>query len=212
MTEQDWDRRLHIDTIGRDASREDNYHYPYEPTPYAVLERLADSGFISDESIVIDYGCGKGRVSFFLHDRLGCKVIGIDFDESMCVQAKKNLVNYDVGFLENKVRDIKTENRNDKSNIQFLCKDAERYEVEEGDTFYFFNPFSVEILHSVIGKIIRSYYIQPREMRLLFYYPSDEYVSYLMTVPELCFVDEIDCSDLFAGYNQREKILVFEVI
>lgn len=203
MTEQDWDRRLHIDTIGRDASREDNYHYPYEPTPYAVLERLADSEYISDESIVIDYGCGKGRVSFFLHDRLGCKVIGIDFDESMYVQAKKNLVNYEAGFLGN---------RNNKCNIQFFCKGAEKYEVEEGDVFYFFNPFSVEILHSVIGKIIRSYYIQPREMRLLFYYPSDEYVSYLMTVPELCFVDEIDCSDLFAGYNQREKILVFEIV
>ena len=48
-------------------------------------------------------------------------------------------------------------------------------------------------------------------MQLFFYYPSDEYVSYLMTVSELCFVDEMDCQDLFDGKNIREKILVFEV-
>lgn len=36
-----------------------------------------------------------------------------------------------------------------------------------------------------------------------------EYVSYLMTVDRLTFVDEIDCSDLFEGENLRERILVF---
>ena len=49
-------------------------------------------------------------------------------------------------------------------------------------------------------------------MQLFFYYPSDEYISYLMTVPELCFVDEIDCRDLFEGENIRERIVVFEFI
>ena len=41
MTEREWDRRLHIKTIGRGA----NYS-PYEPTPCAVLQRLADSEHI----------------------------------------------------------------------------------------------------------------------------------------------------------------------
>lgn len=44
-----------------------------------------------------------------------------------------------------------------------------------------------------------------------FYYPSDEYISYLMTVDELIFSDEIDCRDLFPGENKRERIVVFEV-
>ena len=39
-----------------------------------------------------------------------------------------------------------------------------------------------------------SYYEKPREIKLLFYYPSDEYISYLMTVDEFMFEDEIDCS------------------
>ena len=33
----------------------------------------------------------------------------------------------------------------------------------------------------------------------------------LIEMPELCFVDEIDCRDLFGGNDEREKILIFEV-
>ena len=49
-------------------------------------------------------------------------------------------------------------------------------------------------------------------MLLFFYYPSDEYVSYLMTVDEIAFYDEIDCRDLFEGDNQRERIMIFELV
>lgn len=82
----------------------------------------------------------------------------------------------------------------------------------DADSFYFFNPFSLEILQSVLGKILESYYEEPRNMQLFFYYPADEYVAYLMTREDLMFVDEIDCSDLFEGENQRERILIFEVV
>ena len=193
-TEFEWDKKLNINTVGRDAKLEDANHYPYEPTPYSVLERLVDSGYITCENSVIDYGSGKGRVGFFLNDQIGCKVWGIDFDERMNTLAQENLKKY-----------------GDNSLIEFGCIGAEKYEIENADCFYFFNPFSVGVLKSVIGKIKASYYENPRDMKLFFYYPSDEYVSYLMTVPELCFMDEIDCQDLFEGKNEREKILIFEM-
>lgn len=192
--ELDWDKKLNINTIGRDTTAEDEYHYPYEPTPYVVLERLADSGYMTRDNSVVDYGSGKGRVGFFLNRQLGCKVLGIDFDERMYVMAQENLSRYG----ENK-------------DVEFACVSAEKYEVLEADCFYFFNPFSVEILKSVIGKIRKSYYEKPREMKLFFYHPSDEYISYLMTIQELCFADEIDCQDLFEGRNEREKVLIFEM-
>ena len=50
-----------------------------------------------------------------------------------------------------------------------------------------------------MGRILDSYYANLREMQLFFYYPTDEYISYMMTVDELMFVDEIDCKDLFPG-------------
>ena len=46
---------------------------------------------------------------------------------------------------------------------------------------------------------------------LFFYYPSEEYVSCLMTEEQLLFYDEISTEDLFEGKNAREKILIFSV-
>ena len=90
---------------------------------------------------------------------------------------------------------------------------AEQYPVPaEVDRCYFFNPFSVEILQKVMARILDSYYENPRNIQLYFYYPSDEYVAYLMTQALLMFVDEIDCSDLFEGKDPREKILIFEIM
>ena len=62
-----WDRLLAVRTTGRDDTNADQYRYPYEPTPYSVLERLANSGLIRKENTLLDYGCGKERVDFLCH-------------------------------------------------------------------------------------------------------------------------------------------------
>ena len=62
-SEQEWEQVLQIKTAGRDDSRSDTEHHPYEPTDYCVLERLANSGHIRKKHTLIDYGSGKGRVS-----------------------------------------------------------------------------------------------------------------------------------------------------
>lgn len=62
-----------------------------------------------------------------------------------------------------------------------------------------------------MSQTVGTYYACPRKIRLFFYYPSDEYISYLMSVDELMFVDEIPCMDLFEGKNPREQIVIFEV-
>ena len=90
MFETKWDKLLHIKTTGRDDSQADQYHYPYEPTPYAVLERLANSGYITKKNTLIDYGCGKGRVDFFLSYQTRCKSIGIEYDERIYAVAAEN--------------------------------------------------------------------------------------------------------------------------
>ena len=66
QNETQWDRLLKIKTTGRDDSHSDQYRYPYEPTQYCVLERLAHSGLIGKKNVLLDYGTGKGRVCFYL--------------------------------------------------------------------------------------------------------------------------------------------------
>ena len=193
-SENTWDKLLQIKTTGRDASNSDQYRYPYEPTPYSVLERLANSGFIGKSDVVLDYGCGKGRVDFFLSYQTKAHTIGIEYDERIYQSA-----------LNNQKTAVS------KTRTEFVPASAETYEVPtQVNRCYFFNPFSVELLQKVVARIIESYYENPREMLLFFYYPSDEYISYLMTVDELEFYDEIDCSDLFEGNDSRERIMIFK--
>ena len=194
MNEEKWDRLLQIRTSGRDDSHADQYRYPYEPTPYCVLERLADSGYLRKGNMLLDYGCGKGRVEFFLSWQTRCRSIGIEYDERIYEKA-----------VENQKRAAAA------GRVTFELVNAEQFQVpEEADRVYFFNPFSLEILQKVISRIIDSYYAAPREILLFFYYPSDEYISFLMTVDELTFSDEIDCGDLFQGKDSRERIIIFE--
>ena len=191
-----WDKTLRIRTNGRDDSRADQFRYPYEPTPYSVLERLVNTGLIRKGNVLLDYGCGKGRVDFFLSRQTRCRAIGIEYDERIWQKAE--------------------ENRNSGSfvdKVSFVCMDAREFNVPvDVDRIYFFNPFSVEILQRVLARIRDSYYESMREILLFFYYPSEEYVSCLMEEDELMFYDEIDCWDLFPGEDPRERILIFEFI
>ena len=191
--ENTWDKLLQKKTTGRDESNSDQYRYPYEPTPYSILERLAISGFISKKDVVLDYGCGKGRVDFFLSYQTKANTIGIEYDERIYQSALDN--------QKTAVSGARTE---------FVLARAEAYEVpSKVNRYYFFNPFSVELLRKVMARIIESYYENPREVFLFFYYPSEEYISYLMTVDELEFYDEISCEDLFEGNDLRERIMIF---
>ena len=193
--EELWDQRLQIKTIGRDETNADAYHHPYEPTPYSVLERLADSGLIGPGDVVLDYGCGKGRVEFFLSEHTGAKTIGIEYDVRICQDAMENRTTATSG-----------------ARTDFVLMRAEAYDVPKTvNRCYFFNPFSVEIFHKVMARILESYYGTPREIFLFFYYPADEYVAHLMGVEELEFYDEINCEDLFAGKDSRERILIFQL-
>ena len=190
--ENTWDALLQIHTTGRDDTNADAYYHPYEPTPYCVLERLVNSGFFSNEDVVLDYGCGKGRVGFFLSHQTNTRCIGIEYDARIYQSALANRTAAG-------------------AKADFILTRAESYEVpSDVNRCYFFNPFSTEILHKVMARILESYYVHPREIFLFFYYPSDEYICYLMTVNELEFYDEIECDDLFAG-DRRERIMIFQL-
>ena len=192
--DRQWDRKLNIRTRGRDSTHESAVRYAYEPTPYGVLQKLTESGWITKDSVLLDYGSGKGRVSIFMSAETGCKSLGIDFSEDMVRTAEKNL---EASGLQ--------------ARVSFRLADAVRFTIPpDVDRLYFFNPFSASILEEVLKKVIASWYEAPRRILLFFYYPSKDYVGLLARSPEFDFIDELDCSDLFPG-DLREKILCFSL-
>lgn len=137
----------------------------------------------------------RGASVFICLIRARCRSIGVEYDERIFKAAEVNVKHAVSG-----------------KRIIFEPVSAEDYPVPtEVDRCYFFNPFSVEILRKVLARIYESYYENPREILLFFYYPSEEYVSCLMTEEQLMFYDEISTEDLFEGKNTREKILIFSV-
>ena len=194
MNEQYWDKKLKIHTCGRDESRADRFRFPYEPTPYCVLERLAQKGYLKRSSRLVDYGCGKGRAAIFLAAQTGCCAVGVEFDSRLCCQAQQNL-----------------QSCTRSCSVTLVCADAREYIPQTADCFYFFNPFSAEILGTVLQNIKGEWYSRPRPMHLFFYYPNDDYRRLLAEDFQLALVEEIDCRDLFDGENRRECILVYRI-
>jgi SAM-dependent methyltransferase len=155
---------------------------------------LAESGFFRKGDVLLDYGCGKGRVDFYLSYRTNVRTVGIEYDDRIYSSAIGNRKSFISG-----------------TKPDFVLTRAEEYAVPPNiNRCYFFNPFSAEILHKVMARILESYYENPRDIFLFFYYPSDEYITYLMTEDELDFYDEIACDDLFKG-DPRERILIFQL-
>lgn len=188
------DSKLNIKTTGRDDKHSDTHRYPYEPTTYSVLERLVESEYIDNTDCLMDYGCGKGRVPIYFHDMLGCKGYGIELVKEYYEIATANAVSNGC-----------------QGEVYFFQGKAEGYELPcDVTACFFFNPFDIGIMRGVMKQIMDSYDKNPRCIRLFFYYPQDEYIAFLSTIPELDFVDEVDCTDLFDKLDSRNRIMIFE--
>ena len=193
--ENDWDKLLHIKTTGRDDTISDLVRYPYEPTDYTVLEQLARSGYIDKRNTVVDYGCGKGRVSFFLTSQTKCHAIGIEYNPRLYERACNNQQTAPRG-----------------NRVTLLQQDAVNFTVpKQVDRCFFFNPFAVEILRTVLDNLQDSCKNAPRDILLIFYYPSPAYTEYLAELSHLTLIDTIDCRPGEKYSDPREKLLVFRL-
>lgn len=56
-------------------------------TPY-IVDSISSKINLDENSLVVDFGCGIGRISKELIDKYGCKVVGVDISASMRTHAK----------------------------------------------------------------------------------------------------------------------------
>lgn len=190
----EWDSKLKVYTEIFDYFEEDYQNYGYDPTPYVVLEELVKLNLIKKEDVVVDYGCGKGRIGFFLNNQIGCKVIGVDHSERLLKVASKNLERY-----------------GDNGNITFVHSKAEEFAPDEANCFYFFNPFSTKIFRQVLKRIEESKERNPREILIFFYYSTIEYITYLPTEPRLELIKSVHFSEEVILDRVPAKLDVFRL-
>ena len=96
--------------------------------------------------------------------------------------------------------------------VTIVQQDATDFAVPQyADRAFFFNPFSTDILRTVIMNLLASCREFPREILLFFYYPSKAYTDYLTTISQLTLVDSLDCCGISNGKDSREKLLIYKV-
>ncbi|WP_102693492.1 class I SAM-dependent methyltransferase [Rummeliibacillus pycnus] len=199
MNDQQYDQLLHINTIGNQNDFPMLAHYyPYEPTPYDVLDLCFDKIELEKDDCLIDFGCGKGRVPFYVNHRFHIETLGVEMNEGYVEDALKNKIDYSKGHqLEN-------------APVNFLYGKAEHYKIKPSDNiFFFFNPFSIQIFRKVIYNILNSQQKSPRKIYIMLYYPSFEYIQFLRDETHFKVVRDVLIPNV-TTYNMHERVMIFE--
>ncbi|WP_040205484.1 class I SAM-dependent methyltransferase [Neobacillus jeddahensis] len=198
MKEYYYDKLLNIKTRGDQQGFHKSLHYHrYEPTPYSALEELFRRYQLKSSDHIVDFGCGKGRLNFYIHYFFQASVVGIEMNEALFQDAIHNQQNF-----------VK---KNSKGKIHFLCSIAEEYVVGDLDNrFYFFNPFSIQVFRKIVQNILRSFEKSVREMDLVLYYPAPDYIFFLENDTPFELIDEVPVP-FVSKHNPNERFLIYRM-
>ncbi len=200
MSEQYYERLLNIKTSGKEKLLNDSFHYNvYEPTSYESLEALSKEYYTHPQDSIVDFGCGKGRLNFYLNYFYGATVTGIEMNKYYYEEALDNKAAY---LQNHKAKEDK---------INFLCCLAEEYKITPSDNkFYFFNPFSLSIFIKVLWNILESLDEHERPIDLILYYPSEDFIDYLENNTAFKLINEIKINDRYEN-NTNERFLIYHL-
>jgi SAM-dependent methyltransferase len=199
MDDHFYDGMLNIKTTGEQKGFTQSVHYHrYEPTPYSALKHLFEQYELKRSDQLVDFGCGKGRLNFYIHHLFNASVTGIEMNQSFYHEAMENRTHY-----------LKKHKKSFEK-IHFQCGLAEEYEIDPADNrFYFFNPFSIQIFIRVINNILVSLEKHQREIELILYYPSEDYIYFLENQTPFELREEI-ILPVLSRYNLNERFLIYK--
>ncbi|MDF2501257.1 MAG: GCN5-related N-acetyltransferase [Anaerosporomusa subterranea] len=94
-------------------------------TDYSVMPLLFRNLPVSPDDVLVDVGCGKGRViNFWLSRKYKNQIIGLEIDPDIAANTARQLANH--------------------ANVKVIPGDAIENLPSEGTIFYFYNPFNEE--------------------------------------------------------------------
>jgi SAM-dependent methyltransferase len=171
------------------------HYYRYEATPYDHLDMFFEEYQFSSGDRLVDFGCGRGWVALYIHNRFQIPVKGVEVDRETYEQALKNRAVY----LEN--------HKHISAPVHFHYGAAEDYKVEpEENRFYFFNPFSVHVFKKVTANILESVREHRRSVDIILYYPTPEYERFLKHKTPFRLVKQVSIPETGDEYD---KFLVY---
>ncbi len=109
----------------------------YGETPNVVLEQMVSNAGLNKNMSIAELGCGRGRVSFWLHHHIQCHVVGIDIVPSFVMRARQVCKQRQLQYIEFE---------------QTLIQD---FDFNSIDAIYFYGAaFPDEVIECILKKII----------------------------------------------------------
>jgi SAM-dependent methyltransferase len=125
-------------------------------TPYDVLAASFRPGDIRADDVLVDVGCGKGRViNWWLRGGHRNRIIGIELDPEVAARTRHRLRRH--------------------RNVSIVCGDAVEALPADGSLYYLYNPFKapvVRVFRDRLAEVTRGrdgtriYYYHPRHLAL----------------------------------------------
>lgn len=196
LAERKFDQMLHVRTTGlREWRNQTDQYNRYEATPYAALEKLVQHYKFKKDDHVVDFGSGRGRVSFYIHYHFNIPVTGVEVNEVTYEEAMYNKALY------------RQKNKRLKAPIRFEFGLAENYDIQpEENVFYFFNPFSVTIFQQVVQNILCSVEKHKRTVDIILYYPLPEYKKFLKKETPFKLINKVKA---YSNHGKHGKFLIY---
>jgi SAM-dependent methyltransferase len=139
-SEKKYEKLFGISTSTFKQSKSKEYFH-YQAASYLVLFKIFKVlKELAPNYTFVDIGCGRGRVLFVAENEGYNELLGLDLDEELVYEAKKNSKTYKLKRKE--------------SSLRFLCVNAIEHKYEDRKTIYFmFNPFNESVLKKVLAGI-----------------------------------------------------------
>ncbi len=81
--------------------------YTYGETPLTTLEQIARNAELSSDDLLFDLGCGPGRTSLWLHNFIGCRIIGIEQIPLFVERAQDLIQRFQLDHIEFRQADLR---------------------------------------------------------------------------------------------------------
>ncbi|MFA7348744.1 MAG: class I SAM-dependent methyltransferase [Desulfurivibrionaceae bacterium] len=148
----------------------------YQPTMALSFNRLLDTVPLPPDSVLVDFGCGKGRVLLLAVLRGIRKAVGIEFSPELCAIARNNI----------KIVEQATGSR---LNVAVIEGDVTQYVIEDDqNVFFFFNPFDDVVLEAVVKNMKKSLHRKPREIAVIYYNPVHSHILDNSFLPKSSYI------------------------
>jgi SAM-dependent methyltransferase len=142
-----------LDVVGENRDR----GIRHQPSRARPLHKLLSQLPLPRNATFVDFGCGMGRALIIAAESGFEHIVGIDFSEALCEQARRNLA---------ALPDTSGEH------VTVVHADASEYPVQpDQNVFYFFNPFDAGLMATTVHNILASHRTHPRDIWIIYLNP-----------------------------------------